>query len=144
MKVLIALGTISLSLTALIAPTKLGAGVTLGEATPIRSLVERPQDFVGKTIRVDGVATAVCAHLGCWMAIAPPDGDKQLTVRVKVDDGVIVIPVTAKGRKVSAEGVFETVGAAGDSREAAAEHAKADPKAPQQHHLKATGALIHE
>ncbi len=72
-----------LSLTALIATTKLGAGVTLEEADadPIARRAS-PQDFVGKTIRVDGVATAVCADMGCWMAVAPADGDKQLTGRV--------------------------------------------------------------
>jgi hypothetical protein len=50
--------------------------------------------------------------------------------------------VSAKGKKVSAEGVFEAVGASEESKEAAGEHAKADPKASQQYQLKATGAVI--
>src|SRR5688572_3343089 len=86
---------------------KLGTGVSLKEATPIASLVERPADFVGKTVRIDGVATAVCEHMGCWMAVAPEGDAKATTVRLKVEDGVIVFPVSAKGKKVSAEGVFE-------------------------------------
>ena len=45
------------------------------------------------------------------MAVAAEGDEKGPTVRLKVDDGVIVFPVTAKGRKVSAEGVFEAVGA---------------------------------
>ena len=52
-------------------------------------------------------------------------------MRLKVDDGVIVFPVTAKGRKVSAEGVFEAVGSGAESKEAAREHAKHDAKASQ-------------
>jgi hypothetical protein len=123
--------------------TKLGAGVTLKDATAIDAIVERPQSFVGKTIRIDGVATAVCTHMGCWMAVAKEGDEKGSTVRVKVDDGVLVIPVTAKGKKVSAEGVFEAVGPGGDSTDAAAEHAKHDPKASQQYQLKASGAVIH-
>ena len=82
--------------------------------------------YVGKTLRIDGVATAVCTHMGCWMAVAaeggrrgPGEETSAPTVRLKVDDGVIVFPVTAKGRKVSAEGVFEAVGGAGDSKDAA-------------------------
>jgi len=55
---------------------------------------------------------------------------------------VIVFPMTAKGKKVSAEGVFEAVGGTADSKEAAGEHAKADPKTSQQYQLKATGAII--
>jgi hypothetical protein len=170
MKSLIAIAALALALPALAEETKLGAGVALKEVTPIEDVIARPADFVGKTIRVDGVATAVCTHMGCWMAVAP-EGDAQgATVRVKVDDGVIVFPVTAKGSKVSAEGVFEAVGTSEEAKapaaapsgesasragaaggggapparkkEADGEHAKADPKASQQYQLKATGAVI--
>ena len=133
------------SVVALVLPmagdTKVGAGVTLAEATAIKTITAKPADFVGKTLRVDGVATAVCAHMGCWMAVAPTDDPDGPTVRLKVDDGVIVFPVTAKGQQVSAQGVFEEVGG-GDSKDAAGEHAHVDPKASKQYQLKATGAVI--
>ncbi len=119
----------------------LGAGVTLKDATPIAALAKTPADFVGKTVRIDGVATAVCTEMGCWMAVAPEGDSSGVTVRLKVEDGVIVFPVSAKGKKVSAEGVFEKV-AAGDATEAAGEHAKQDPKASQEYQIKATGAII--
>ena len=121
--------------------TKLGAGVTLKEPTPIASIIERPRDYVGRTIRIDGVATAVCTHMGCWMAVAPDGDGKAGTVRLKVDDGVIVFPVSAKGRKVSAEGVFEAVGDE-EGKEAAGEHKKQDGNASGQYQIKATGAVI--
>ncbi len=100
-----------------------------------------PADYVGKTIRIDGVATAVCSAMGCWMAVAPESDPKGTTVRLKVEDGVIVFPMTAKGKKVSAEGVFEAVGDA-HGKEAAGEHAKQDAKASASYQIKATGALI--
>ena len=124
--------------------TKLGAGVTLSEATPISTLVARPADYVGKKVRVDGVATAVCEMMGCWMAVAPENDPTGTTVRLKVeDDGAIKFPVTAKGKKVSAEGVFEEI-AAGDehSSEAAGEHGKHDASASKKYQIKATGAII--
>jgi hypothetical protein len=142
MKTLIAIATLALALPAFAEETKLGAGVALKDATPIGEVVARPKDFIGRTIRVDGIATAVCTHMGCWMAVAPEGDEKSATVRVKVDDGVIVFPVTAKRKKVSAEGVFEAVGASGEAKEAAGEHARHDAKASQQYHLKATGAVI--
>ena len=120
---------------------KLGAGVILKDATPIAALAKAPKDFVGKTVRIDGVATAVCEEMGCWMAVAPEWDTSGVTVRLKVEDGVIVFPVSAKGKKVSAEGVFEAV-AAGEAKEAAGEHAKQDPKASQEYQIKATGAVI--
>lgn len=126
------------------AEKKLGTGVALENATSITMLAAKPGDYVGKTVRVDGVATAVCTHMGCWMAVAPQDDPKGPTVRLKVDDGVIVFPVTAKGKRVSAEGVFEAVGRTADSTEAAHEHARADAKATTAYQLKATGAIIYE
>ena len=63
---------------------------------------------------------------------------------LKVEDGVIVFPVSAKGKKVSAEGVFEAVGSSAENKEAAGEHAKHDPKASKDYQIKATGALIRQ
>ena len=150
MKSLMVLLAITLSGSLAARDTTLGKGVTLASATPIAAVAERPAEFVGKTLRVDGVATAVCTHMGCWMAVAPegPESPEReaagKTIRLKVDDGVIVFPVTAKGKRVSAEGVFEAVGAGAEAAEAAGEHAKVDPKASQQYQLKATGAIIRE
>ena len=123
---------------------KLGKGVTLKKATPIESLTIRPKAFVGKTVRVDGIATAVCAMMGCWMAVAVDETDPASpTVRLKVEDGVIVFPMSAKGKKVSAEGVFEAVRSNDmEAREAAGEHGKQDPNASPQYQIKATGAII--
>jgi hypothetical protein len=144
MKTLLVAALVALALPVAAEDTKFGAGVTLKEATPIASILAKPEDFVGKTIRVDGVATAVCTHMGCWMAVADEkDADKKdaPTVRLKVDDGVIVFPVTAKGKKVSAEGTFE-LATTEEAKEAAGEHAKHDPKAQKSYQLKASGAIV--
>ena len=160
MKALIGVAVGALATVSVLAQeTKLGAGVTLKEATPIASLVNHPDQFVGKKIRVDGVGTAVCEMMGCWIAITEDGAKDGKTVRVKVEDGVIKIPVTAKGKKVSAEGVFELV-ADEHGEEAAAEHAKQMAKAkPGAQHagehkhdapstaakyqIKGTGVVIH-
>ncbi len=113
----------------------------MDQATPIAAVIAQPADYVGKTIRIDGVATAVCSAMGCWMAVAPEADPSGQTVRLKVEDGAIVFPVSAKGKNVSAEGVFEAVGDA-HAREAAGEHAKQDTKASTSYQIKATGALI--
>ena len=124
--------------------TKLGAGVAIKDATPIASLIARPQEFVGKTVRIDGVATAVCQEMGCWLAVAPEGQAGGATVRLKVEhDGGIVFPLSAKGKQVSAEGVFEQVSAKdAHGKDAAGEHAKKDIKAEAKYHIKATGAII--
>ena len=125
--------------------TTVGAGVKLKDATPIAAIVKAPQDYVGKTVRIDGVATAVCEEMGCWMAVADSDRKDAPVLRLKVEhEGAIVFPMSAKGKKVSAEGVFESIGGNdAHGTEAAHEHAKADPKASAEFQIKATGAVIH-
>jgi hypothetical protein len=147
MKVLLSAAVLCslLAVPALANETKLGAGVALKEATPIAKLLETPDAFVGRTVRIDGVATSVCEDMGCWIAIAA-EGDTEKTVRVKVEDGVIVFPVSAKGKKVSAEGVWEVVGTAaehaGAHASASGSHAQHDASAPKRYQLKGTGAII--
>ena len=58
--VVIALAAVALGVSLQAAETKYGAGVTLTSATPIKDLYASPDKFVGKTVRVDGVVTAVC------------------------------------------------------------------------------------
>jgi hypothetical protein len=143
MKCVLVAALVAFAIPAAAGETKVGAGVTLKDATAIPALVAAPKDYVGKTIRVDGVATAVCTAMGCWMAVAPAGDPKGPVVRLKVEDGAIVFPVSAKGKKVSAEGVFEAIGGSDEhGKEAAGEHAKHDPKASADYQIKATGALI--
>ena len=144
MKALLCVATLAtLTISVAAQETKLGAGVTLKDATPIKALIDKPAEYVGKTVRIDGVATAVCEDMGCWLAVAPADDPKGATVRLKVEDGVIVFPMTAKGRPVSAEGTFEEIGAKDEhGKEAAGEHAKHDAAASKKYQIKATGAIV--
>lgn len=146
MKNALILGFLAATLAVTPAEEKFGAGVTLEIATPIADVVKNPEAFVGKTIRVDGTATAVCAHMGCWMAVSESDKADAPTVRLKVEDGVIVFPVSAKGKAVSAQGTFEVIKADdAEGNEAASEHAKhqATPQAATaKYQLKATGAIV--
>lgn len=84
-----------------------GAGVTVPEATPIAKILADPDAYVGKTVRIEGKVLDVCPMKGCWMELAQEGGGSSL--KVKVDDGVIVFPVTAKGKLAVAEGVLEAI-----------------------------------
>lgn len=105
------------------APGKVyGAGVSLETAVTVKALLEQPERYVGKTVRVDGTVSAVCQGMGCWLEISDPTIGRG--VRFKVQDGVIVFPRDAAGRKASAQGVFEQI-VTSPVREAHQEHAKA-------------------
>ena len=123
----------------------LGKGVTLKEATPLKTLFESPEKFVGKTIRIDGVATAVCEEMGCWMALGE-SATAENTIRLKVNhDGKIVFPISAKGKAVSAEGVFVKVSATDkESKEVIKEQAEVMKVTDfsKTYQINATGAVI--
>ena len=128
-------------------PAKYGAGVSLSETTPIRSVLETPADFEGRTVQIEGVVTAVCTMMGCWMALAPADQPDGKTLLIQVDhDGVIVFPVSAKGHRAAAQGVVERVGGSEHALEAASELAAQSgnqQSVPAQWRINATGALVY-
>lgn len=127
-----------------------GAGVTLPTGVTVAAVLDHPDEYVGKVVRVEGVVTAVCEEMGCWMELSDPGASRGL--RFKVDDGVIVFPVAARGRKASAQGTLERIDLAkADEHQSAhlsvdaATAAKAEGKpAPRVAYLvRATGAVIY-
>ena len=134
----------AVALSAAAAAERYGTGVALTESTPIEKILANPASFEGKTVRVEGTVSAVCSHMGCWMALAPDAARDGSTVMIKVDDGVIVFPVSAKGKRAAAEGVVQRVGNDPEGHSAADEHAKAQGKeAPVAWQIKATGAVVY-
>jgi hypothetical protein len=82
-----------------------GEKLTLTDTTAISRILANPDDFVGKKVLVNGEILDVCPSRGCWMDIAGnKPGEK---IRIKVEDGVIVFPVEAKGNEALAEGEVE-------------------------------------
>ena len=82
-----------------------GAGVTLTETTAVAAILDQPAAFAGKEVRVEGEVKEVCAMAGCWMEVSADGGGRSLKVKVK--DGDIVFPVTARGKQAVAQGKVE-------------------------------------
>ena len=81
-----------------------GTAPDLAVATPVSEILAKPADYVGKVVKVQGMIVEVCASRGCWLELG---GDKAFeTIRVKVQDGVIVFPTEILGSTVIAEGVW--------------------------------------
>jgi len=87
------------------APRVVGAGVTLASATPVADILDRPEEFVGRAVLVEGEVADVCQAAGCWLEMRAGDGAR--TIKVKVEDGVLVFPKDARGKAARAEGVVE-------------------------------------
>ena len=96
---------ILLSSSILFAQQSLGEKFTLESPTSVSSILDAPETYVNKQVQITGTIIDVCKMRGCWIEVSS-DLEYE-TIQVKVDDGVIVFPVTAKGKKVVAEGTLE-------------------------------------
>ncbi len=135
-RTLAVLALATITATPALAATKYGKGVS--EATPVKlsELMATPDDYVGKVVKVEGLITEVCPKRGCWIDVA---GDKEFqTIKIKVEDGVIVFPLTDKGKKVVAEGTFKKMELTKEQAIARAEH-EAEEKGTKCDASKITG-----
>ena len=107
---------------------KFGDPIELKESLDISIILENPGDYLDTLIRIEGTIIGVCAHMGCWMEIA---GDEPFTkIRVKVNDGDMVFPLTAKGQHAIIEGELVALDL---SREKAATMKKAECEEKGEH-----------
>ena len=103
--------------------TVYGERPTLSDTTLISAILTEPDAYVGQRVLVAGTVVEVCEKRGCWMQLAS-DQEFQ-TLRVKVEDGVIVFPMTARGHAAVVEGVVEKIVLSADeAREQARMHAE--------------------
>ncbi|MEN8729500.1 MAG: DUF4920 domain-containing protein, partial [Desulfuromonadales bacterium] len=89
-----------LSLVAMLAPANglaktFGQGVSLSEETAVSAIIDNPEAYVGRKVKVSGLVIDVCSRRGCWIYLA---GDREFEkIRIKVTDGEIVFPMEARG-----------------------------------------------
>ena len=100
--------------------TTYGEAPTLTEATPVAAILDRPEDYLGQRVLIEGRVVDVCDRMGCWMDVVA--GEDGRVIQVKVDDGVIVFPVEAKGRLARVEGTVEKLELTHDQALEAARH----------------------
>lgn len=84
-----------------------GKGVSLETTTLVSAILENPDEYLGKTVKIEGLIIEVCAKRGCWVYVAGDKADEK--IQVKVTDGEIVFPMSATGRNGAVEGVVEEV-----------------------------------
>ena len=83
---------------------KYGTEISHMVQNEISSLLNMPNQFLGKDVLVSGKITEVCPMRGCWIDIK--DVNSESHIRIKVTDGQIVFPLSAKGKYVDVQGKF--------------------------------------
>ena len=102
------------------AQTVYGESPSLKETIKISNIYDDPSAYVGKTVKVEGLVVDVCSRRGCWMSLA---SDRAFeTLRIKVADGAIIFPITARGRKATVQGKVQEIRMSREQALAFAEH----------------------
>jgi hypothetical protein len=95
-----------LNMSALAEGKKYGKELTLKEKTSISKILDKPENYIGKKVLVEGTIVDVCSKRGCWLELS---SDKEFQkIKVKVNDGEIIFPMESKGKTAVVEGeVYE-------------------------------------
>ena len=81
-----------------------GSHPSKGIIYDVDELLLSASESLGKKLLVNGIITEVCPMRGCWLQVKDYNSDSS--IRIKVTDGEIVFPLSAKGKNVIAEGTF--------------------------------------
>lgn len=128
--------------------TVTGAGLALAgaEVVRVKDLIEDPEAWAGKTVRLEGNVSAMCHHKRGWFGVVD-DGDRSGAVVRVIAAPTFLVPAGSVGRKVVTEGVAELVDLpAAAARHYAKDYRVGDPSAIQgeapvkQVIVRATGA----
>lgn len=119
---------VALSLMA--AEKKLGQGVSLKMATPVKEILANPEKFLGQDVMIDGEMTQVCQMAGCWVMVK--DASSEEPIMIKVQDGVIVFPKDGAGKKITVQGKVEKV----------ADEAQQEAGSKSPYRIAGTGAIL--
>jgi hypothetical protein len=82
-----------------------GAPFTMTDRITMDALMSDAKTYAGKTVRVDGVVSAVCVKKGCWMTLG--GSDKTARARITFKNYGFFVPLDCAGSKTSVEGVVE-------------------------------------
>lgn len=85
--------------------TQYGEALTLQDTTLISDILAQPDEWVDVRVLVQGTVVEVCEMRGCWVELG--SDEEFQSIRVKVEDGVIVFPMSARGLHAVVEGVVE-------------------------------------
>lgn len=83
-----------------LAARKFGAEITEKSNTALDAVLREPGRYTSKTVRTEGVVSAVCQNMGCWMEITDEAGQAH----IKMAGHAFFIPKDASGHRAVVQG----------------------------------------
>ncbi|WP_298444777.1 DUF4920 domain-containing protein [uncultured Ferrimonas sp.] len=96
-----------LSSSAFAAELEFGQPVQPQLLTKVSTILATPQNYLEQPVTIEGTIVSVCSKRGCWLTLASDQRFQDL--RVKVKDGEMVFPLSAKGRQALATGTLQAI-----------------------------------
>jgi|TARA_B100000959_G_C14493865_1_gene424351 hypothetical protein len=81
-----------------------GNRISEGIIYDVDELLSSADNKLGTNLLLTGIITEVCPMRGCWLQVK--DDNSNSSIRIKVTDGEIVFPLSAKGKNIIAKGMF--------------------------------------
>jgi hypothetical protein len=113
-----------------LAQKKFGGQITEKASTALDALLREPARYQAKTVRTEGVVSAVCKSMGCWMEIADATGQAH----IRMAGHSFFVPKDASGHRAVIQGTVIKA-----SNDECSEEAKAQTGAVAKIEIEATG-----
>ena len=84
-----------------------GGELTDAKIVDLAEVMDNAESYVDQNIKITGSVEAVCPRKGCWVEVEKPEAN--VSIRVKVEDDVVVFPAEAKGKSIVAEGILRKI-----------------------------------
>lgn len=82
-----------------------GHSVNKQQLTAVAAILAKPAEYLEQQVTVVGEVTGVCSKQQCWMTLATAEDEPRF--RIKVRDGDMVFPLSAKGKTAYATGIIK-------------------------------------
>ncbi|MCC5826817.1 DUF4920 domain-containing protein [Alkalimonas sp.] len=86
-------------------PVQFGSDVQQDKLVALTTILATPEQYLQQGVTVQGTITAVCEKMHCWMRFATAEHEPAF--RIKVRDGDMVFPLSAKGKTAYATGTLQ-------------------------------------
>jgi len=80
--------------------TKFGQPITEASTTSLPAIAKDPAQFANKTVRTEGLVSAVCQSMGCWMQITDTSGKAH----IKMAGHAFFVPKESSGHRAVVQG----------------------------------------
>ena len=77
-------------------------------AVPVQAVVAERQEYLGRSVKIEGTVAEVCQMAGCWLTLQTGDGNNIRILVARKEDGnyAFTVPKDISGRRVVVQGML--------------------------------------